>query len=193
MASDSEEKIGTPLWRRLPSLKACLIGLALMVIVAAGVFLLPPVGRPAILDDPRFITYNPERPGGDWGDRAERLWFGVLSRFKKLPPQTPVIDRFTAMATNQTTVKIVGHCAWITGYHYLVETNVASGFFTFGYPSSLISTNWAARVTETLQTAPVSWQDSETKTDHNESLVLLTNQEARIVYVIPKHMTNEFE
>ncbi len=88
---------------------------------------------------------------------------------------------------------LLNGCMQATGFHYLIETNVAAGAVEFGNTNVLNGTEWVAAVENILQTGTPGWWDSGNKRFRKENLVLIKIPDKKVVLVLPKDKAAKYE
>ena len=88
---------------------------------------------------------------------------------------------------------LLNQCMEISGWQYLIETNVASGSVDFGHTNVLNGEQWVSAFENALQTGMPQWLDPKTKKFRKENLVLIRFPEQKTVLVLSKDKAAKYQ
>ena len=73
----------------------------------------------------------------------------------------------------------------VSGWHYLMDKEVASGRVNFGNSNVLNGEEWVAAFENALRTGTPEWWDEKRKGFRHENLVLIRYPEQKTILVLP--------
>ena len=86
---------------------------------------------------------------------------------------------------------LLNQCMEVSGWRYLIDTNVAAGSVQFGCAKAMNGKEWVAAFENTLQTEKPEWW--ENKHMRRENLVLIRFPEQKTVLVLPKEKATKYQ
>jgi hypothetical protein len=106
------------------------------------------------------------------------------------------LDSTFSASTNVQLCSVSGllnQCMEISGWHYLIDKNVAAGTVKFGPLKEMTGKEWVAAFENALQTGRPEWWDGKTKRMRQENLVLIRFPEQKTVLVLPKDKAAKYK
>jgi RNA polymerase sigma factor (sigma-70 family) len=90
---------------------------------------------------------------------------------------------------------LLDQCMEVSGWHYLIDKNVAAGMVKFGCPKVMNGEEWVAAFENALQTNMPEWWSSDGKRNrmHRENLVLIRFPKQKTVLVLPKDKAAKYQ
>jgi RNA polymerase sigma factor (sigma-70 family) len=88
---------------------------------------------------------------------------------------------------------LLNQCMEISGWHYLIDKNVAAGSVKFGSQKEMTGKEWVAAFENVLQTGTPEWWDAKKKGFRKENLVLIRYPNQKIVLVLPKDKAAKYQ
>ncbi len=88
---------------------------------------------------------------------------------------------------------LLNQCMEVSGWHYLMDKEVAAGKVNFGCSEVLNGEEWVAAFENALQTNTPEWWDSKKKGFRKENLVLIRYPEQKTVLVLPKGKAAKYQ
>ncbi len=88
---------------------------------------------------------------------------------------------------------LLNQCMEVSGWHYLIDKEVAAGGVQFSCPKVYNGTEWVAAFENALQNNKPEWWDARLKRQRQENLVLIRYPEQKTILVLPKDKAGKYQ